>query len=146
MEKGAIFRLVAEFQRQAASVPLALSRMSDAEEQRLGAQLVSRHGVARTGSMSGSDQELESDLARTASDEQHPTFPTREFDDEMCGDLDRIAGPSSCTGCRGRKIEAVEKPEGALLRWFVPSGGPKGIRMVVGHELTFEVSGIAVRP
>jgi len=25
-------------------------------------------------------------------------------------------------------------------------GGPKGKRMVVGHELTFEVRGIAVRP
>jgi hypothetical protein len=29
--------------------------------------------------------------------------------------------------------------------WPTTSGGPKGTRMVVGHELTFEVSGIAVR-
>ena len=40
-----------------------------------------------------------SELARTASDEPPPTFPTREFDNEMCGDLHRIAGPSGGTGC-----------------------------------------------
>jgi len=30
--------------------------------------------------------------------------------------------------------------------WPTTSGGPNGTRMVVGHELPFEVRGIAVRP
>ena len=33
-----------------------------------------------------------SDLARPASYEQHPTFPTREFDHETCGDLHSDSG------------------------------------------------------
>jgi hypothetical protein len=44
-----------------------------------------------------------SDLERTASCEQHPTFATRKSDHET--------RPSDCTGRRGRAIEAVEKPE-----------------------------------
>ena len=35
-------------------------------------------------------------------------------------------------------------PKPAVTGWHV--GCDKGIRMVVGHELAFEVRGIAVRP
>jgi hypothetical protein len=41
-----------------------------------------------------------SDLARMASYEQHPTFPTRALDNAIYEDLHRIAGLSSGTGVR----------------------------------------------
>jgi hypothetical protein len=43
---------------------------------------------------------------------------------------------------------AGQGPVSAIVQGMVFGryGGPKGTRMVVGHELTFEVTGFAVRP
>jgi hypothetical protein len=40
----------------------------------------------------------------------------------------------------------VDRMARANLPRVVGDGGPKGIRMVGGHALTFEVTGTAVRP
>ncbi len=59
----------------------------------------------------------------------------------------RLAGLLHAPGCNLRAHAPQATPRISNVRLCAnDGGGPKGTRMVVGHELPFEVSGIAVRP